>query len=117
VRWDRIDIVKVGLQKRAIQKELGIDAMGSCFFCGGPQLYWMRLNYAKDGVVTASKRIPVCTAHPPASEAAYLENGQTCGRKPLAHPAKCQCGNCIPGDEVLVRHSSTCMCNVCMTTT
>ena len=36
-----------------------------CFFCGGPQLYWMRLNYAKDGVVTASKRIPVCAAHPP----------------------------------------------------
>lgn len=64
VRWEGID---PDLQKRAIQKELGIDAMGSCFFCGSPQLYWMRLNYAKDGAVTASKRVPVCSKHGPPS--------------------------------------------------
>jgi hypothetical protein len=169
IRWDGIDIVKVDLQKRAIQKELGIDAMGSCFFCGGPQLYWMRLNYAKDGVVTASKRIPVCAAHPPLTleqgpqhDQIWDEDGdcRLCGaEKPATQATKgrvhadgeltlleawntkkeCDWSDCdaplAVGHKVcpecrrgqiqpkfkepdLIRvHPSTCMCNVCMTTT
>jgi hypothetical protein len=139
VRWDGIDLVKVDLQKRAIQNELGIDAMGSCFFCGGPQLYWMRLNYAKDGVVTASKRIPVCVAHPPALEATTCESSRPltyadikaareklqAHSRPTEEVACIKCGhvdNCyIIGDgprlpyvcAACLKHPPTCMCNVC----